>query len=134
VDSLGGTSTMLRDHGLNRLTQTPDGTYYTLLRPDGWTNPTNLASYTAPVDACPQSDLRTTVWTGNINSHVVNRHTTYGCTLTDVLPDATADWPSHAAYVIAVDKKVRELERAGTVERWEGVLIRIAAARSDVGR
>ena len=134
VDSLGGTSTMLRDHGLNRLTQTPDGTYYTLLRPDGWTNPTNLASYTAPVDGCPQSDLRATVWTGNIDSHVVNRHVTYGCTLTDVLPDASADWPSHSAYVRAVDKKVRELESAGTVERWEGVLIRLAAARSDVGQ
>ena len=134
VDSLGGESTMLRDHGLNRLTQTPDGTYYTLLRPDGWTNPTNLASYTAPVDTCPQSDLRATVWTGNIDSHVMNRHLTYGCTLTDVLPDDSADWPSHSAYVAAVDKKVKELERAGTVERWEGVLIRIAAARSDVGK
>lgn len=134
VDSLGGVSTMLRDHGLNRLTQTPDGTYYTLLRPDGWTNPTNLASYTPPVDPCPQSDLRTTVWTGNINSRVVNRHVAYGCTLTDVLPDAEADWPSHSAYVRAVDMKVRELEAAGTVERWEGILIRLAAARSDVGR
>ncbi|MEU4604407.1 hypothetical protein AB0F43_15605 [Kribbella sp. NPDC023972] len=134
VDSLGGVSTMLRDHGLNRLTQTPDGTYYTLLRPDGWTNPTNLASYTPPADPCPQSDLRATVWTGNINSHVVNRHVEYGCTLTDVLPDAEADWPSHGAYVHAVDKKVEELERAGTVERWEGLLIRVAAARSDVGR
>ncbi|GAB2671155.1 hypothetical protein [Kribbella swartbergensis] len=133
VDSLGG-STMLRDHGLNRLTQTPDGTYYTLLRPDGWTNPTNLASYTPPTDPCPKSDLRATVWTGNINSHVVNRHVEYGCTLTDVLPDAEADWPSHAAYVRAVDKKVSELEAAGTIERWEGLLIRIAAARSDVGR
>ncbi|WP_433161087.1 hypothetical protein [Kribbella sp. CA-247076] len=134
VDSLGGVSTMLRDHGLNRLTQTPDGTYYTLLRPDGWTNPTNLASYTPPVDGCPQSDLRAMVWTGNVNSYVTNRHVTYGCTLTDVLPDAEADWPSHAAYVIAVDRKLRELERAGTVQRWEGILIRIAAARSDVGR
>jgi streptogramin lyase len=133
VDSLGG-STMLRDHGLNRLTQTPDGTYYTLLRPDGWTNPTNLASYTPPVDPCPKSDLRATVWTGNINSHVVNRHVEYGCTLTDVLPDAEADWPSHAAYVRAVDKKVGELEAAGTIQRWEGLLIRMAAARSDVGR
>ena len=98
------------------------------------TNPTNLASYTAPADTCPQSDLRATVWTGNIDSHVMNRFLTYGCTLTDVLPDAEADWPSHAAYVSAVDKKVRELETDGTVERWEGVLIRIAAARSDVGQ
>jgi hypothetical protein len=74
------------------------------------------------------------VWTGNINSHVVNRFLAYGCTLTDVLPDATADWPSHAAYVIAVDKKVTQLEADGSVEPWEGILIRLAAARSNVGR
>ena len=74
------------------------------------------------------------MWTGNVDSHVVNRFLTYGCTLTDVLPHATADWPSHAAYVIAVDKKVRQLEADGSVERWEGILIRVAAARSDVGR
>jgi streptogramin lyase len=134
LDILSGQSTVLRDHGLNRLTQTPDGTYYTLLRPDGFINPTNLASYTPPVDSCPQSDLRATVWTGNVNSHVTNRFLTYGCTLTDSLPSAKADWPNHAAYVIAVDRKLRQLEAAGIVERWEGILIRIAAAASNVGR
>ncbi|MGW6199528.1 hypothetical protein ACWF0M_25480 [Kribbella sp. NPDC055110] len=134
LDILSGRTTVLRDHGLNRLTQTPDGTYYTLLRPDGYINPTNLASYTPPVDPCPQSDVRATVWTGNIDSHVQNRFLTYGCTLTDVLPDAEADWPSHGAYVLAVDRKLRQLEADGSVERWEGILIRIAAARSDVGR
>ncbi|RZT19768.1 hypothetical protein EV649_2905 [Kribbella sp. VKM Ac-2569] len=134
LDILSGNTTVLRDHGLNRLTQTPDGTYYTLLRPDGYINPTNLASYTPPVDPCPQSDVRSTVWTGNIDSHVQNRFLTYGCTLTDVLPDAEADWPSHTAYVSAVQQKVRQLESDGSVERWEGVLIRIAAAQSDVGR
>ncbi|MET9270754.1 hypothetical protein [Kribbella sp. NPDC003557] len=134
LDILSGQATVLRDHGLNRLTQTPDGTYYTLLRPDGYINPTNLASYTPPVDSCPQSDLRTTVWTGNIDSHVQNRFLSYGCTLTDVLPDAEADWPSHSAYVSAVTQKVRELQADGSIERWEGTLIVIAAARSDVGR
>jgi streptogramin lyase len=134
VDSLGGEETVLRDHGLNRLTQTPDGTYYTLLRPDGWTNPTNLASYAPPTDPCPQSDLRATVWTGNINSNVTNRHVSYGCTLTDVLPDAEADWPGHGAYVRAVDTKVRELETDGVITYYEGFAIRSAAARSDVGQ
>ena len=65
---------------------------------------------------------------------MVNRFLTYGCTLTDVLPDAKADWPTHAAYVIAVDKKLGQLESEGSVERWEGILIRVAAARSNVGR
>jgi hypothetical protein len=133
VDSLGGEATVLRDHGLNRLTQTPNGTYYTLLRPDGWTNPTNLASYTPPADQCPQSDLRATVWTGNVDSRVANRHVSYGCTLTDVLPDAAADWPSHGAYVYAVDQKVRQLESDGVITRNEGVALRWAAGRSSVG-
>jgi hypothetical protein len=65
---------------------------------------------------------------------VVNRFLTYGCTLPDQLPDASADWPDHAAYVIAVDKKLRQLETDGSVERWEGIQIRVAAARSNVGR
>ncbi|MEU4194794.1 hypothetical protein AB0E69_23035 [Kribbella sp. NPDC026611] len=134
LDSLSGEATVLRDHGLNRLTQTPDGTYYTLLRPDGYTNPTNLGSYTPPVDPCPRSDVRPTVWTGNINSHVENRFLIYGCTLTDKLPDAKAQWPSHGAYVLAVDRALRPLEADGSVERWEGLLIRIAAAASNVGR
>ncbi|WP_427889826.1 hypothetical protein ACQHIV_40520 [Kribbella sp. GL6] len=134
LDILSGRSTILRDHGLNRLTQTPDGTYYTLLRPDGYINPTNLASYTPPVDPCPQSDVRPTVWTGNIDSHVQNRFLTYGCTLTDVLPSAKANWPSHSAYVAAVGVKVRQLEQDGSIEHWEGVLILVAAARSNVGK
>ncbi|MEU8225665.1 hypothetical protein [Kribbella sp. NPDC048915] len=134
VDILSGQATVLRNRGLNRLTQTPNGTYYTLLRPDGYINPTNLASYTPPTDSCPQSDLRATVWTGNVDSHVQNRFLSYGCTLTDTLPDAKADWPNHAAYVLAVDRKLRQLEADGSVQRWEGALIRIAAARSNVGR
>ncbi|MFD7156063.1 hypothetical protein ACFV9C_15760 [Kribbella sp. NPDC059898] len=134
LDILSGHSTILRDHGLNRLAQTPDGTYYTLLRPDGYINPTNLASYTPPVDPCPQSDVRPTVWTGNIDSHVQNRFLTYGCTLTDVLPSAKANWPSHSAYVAAVGVKVRQLEKDGSIEHWEGVLILVAAARSNVGK
>ena len=74
------------------------------------------------------------MWTGNINSHVLNRFLEYGCTLADVLPDAKAQWPSHGAYVLAVDRKLRQLEAAGQVEYWEGILIRIAAAMSNVGR
>lgn len=45
VDAHTGRSTVLRDHGLLRLTLAPDGTMYTLLAPDGYTNQTDLASY-----------------------------------------------------------------------------------------
>lgn len=134
VDSLTGTKTVLRDHGLYRLTQAPTGVYYMLLRPDGYTNQTNLASYTPPVDPCPRSDLRATVWTGNIDSKVANRHLRYGCTLIDDLPDAEADWPSHKAYVTAVGAKASQLVRAGLITYAEGFDILHAANRSDVGR
>jgi streptogramin lyase len=134
VDILSGQTTILRDRGLVRLTETPDGTYYMLLRPDNYINPTNLASYTPPADPCPQSDLRATVWTGNIDSHVQNRFLQYGCSLTDALPNAKADWASHAAYVAAVVAKVRQLQADGSIEQWEGALITVAAARSDVGK
>ncbi|WBQ07756.1 hypothetical protein [Kribbella sp. CA-293567] len=134
IDSLSGANTVLRDRGLYRLTQAPTGLYYMLLRPDGYTNQTNLASYTPPVDPCPRSDLRPTVWTGNIDSSVVNRHVRYGCTLIDDLPDAEANWPSHQAYVTAVGTKSAQLVQAGTITYAEGYKILLAAKRSDVGR
>jgi streptogramin lyase len=45
VDAHNAEATVLRDHGLLRLTLAPDGTMYTLLAPDGYTNQTDLASY-----------------------------------------------------------------------------------------
>lgn len=134
VDSLTGTSTVLRDRGLYRLTQAPTGIYYMLLRPDGYTNQTHLASYKPPVDPCPHSDLRATVWTGNLDSKVANRHLRYGCTLIDELPDAEATWPSHKAYVNAVGAKVTQLVQAGSINYSEGYDIVLSANRSNVGR
>ncbi|MFI5713376.1 hypothetical protein [Kribbella sp. NPDC051620] len=134
VDSLSGTATVIRDRGLYRLTQAPTGIYYMLLRPDGYTNQTNLASYTPPVDPCPRSDLRPTVWTGDIDSKVVNRNLRYGCTLIDELPDAEADWPSHKAYVTAVGSKSSQLVQAGSITYTEGYAILAAANHSNVGR
>ncbi|NEA35101.1 hypothetical protein [Streptomyces sp. SID13031] len=134
VDSLSGTPTVLRSRGMYRLTLAPTGIYYMLLRPDGNTNPTNLASYTPPVDPCPHSDLRATVWTGNINSNVANRNLRYGCTLIDDLPDAEATWPSHKAYVTAVGSKSAELVQAGSITYAEGYAVLEAAQRSTVGR
>lgn len=133
VDSLSDEMSLIRGGGLNRLTQVPNGTYYTLLRPPGNTSPTNVASYTPPPDTCLKSDLRETVWTGNIDSEVTNRFLQYGCTLIDELPDADAKWPSHGAYVNAVNVKVRQLEAADSITRAEAFTISFSAARSTVG-
>lgn len=134
VDSLKGAATVLRDHGLNRLTETPDGTYYMLLRPDGKVNQTNLASYQAPADPCPSSDLRSTVWTADVDSRVANRFARHGCTVIDELPDPAADWPNHGAYVDAVDAVVSRLVSGRVLRPAEGDAVRSAAARATVGR
>lgn len=134
VDSLAGTATVLRDRGLNRLTETPDGTYYMLLRPDGKTNQTNLAAYSAPADACPGSELRATVWTGDVDSRVANRFARPGCTVIDELPDPAAAWPNHGAYVEAVEAVIGRLVADGVLSPTEGEAIQAAAARSTVGR
>ncbi len=133
VDSLSGTASVLRDRGLNRLTETPDGWYYTLLRPDGQTNPTNLARYAPPPDPCAGSDLRGTVWTGDVDSRVGNRFARYGCTVIDALPEADAHWPNHGAYVQAVDKAAGKLVSDRVLTPAEGDAVRSAAARSSVG-
>ena len=44
---------------------------------------TNLASVHRTVDPCPAVGPPGDGGTGNINSHVMNRHVEYGCTLTD---------------------------------------------------
>jgi hypothetical protein len=74
------------------------------------------------------------VWTGDIDSEVVNRNLRYGCTLIDELPDAEASWPSHKAYVTAVGSKATQLVQAGSITYGEGYDILAAANRSDVGR
>jgi len=133
VDSLGGAASVLRQGGLNRLTQTPDGTMYTLLRPEGWSNRTNLASYRPAGDPCPGSDLRAAVHVADVDSGVVNRFVSYGCTLSDRLPDAGAGWPTHGAFVTAVAHEVEELVDAGSVTSAEGDALVDSAGRSNVG-
>ncbi|TWD73210.1 putative pyrroloquinoline-quinone binding quinoprotein [Kribbella amoyensis] len=134
VDSLAGSVEVLRDRGLNRLTATPDGTYYSLLRPDGKTNPTNLASYVPPADACPGSDLRATVWTGDVDSRVANRFARPGCTVIDELPDPAAKWRDHGTYVRAVVAVTDRLVADDVLSPAEGEAVRSAAARSTIGR
>ncbi|HEX7744980.1 MAG TPA: hypothetical protein VF462_06935 [Micromonosporaceae bacterium] len=133
VDSLGGTASVLRPGGLNRLTQTPDGTMYTLLRPEGWSNQTNLASYRPADDPCPGSDLRATAYVADVDSGVTNRFVSYGCTLADRLPDVDAGWKNHGAFVAAVAREVEKLVAAGSISSAEGDALNAAAGRSQVG-
>lgn len=133
VDSLAGTATVLRDSGLLRLAAAPDGTLYTLLRPAGQTNQTNLASYQPPADRCPGSDLRPKVWVADVDSGVANRFVSYGCTLTDRLPSPTAVWRNHGAFVSAVAHAVDGLVADHTISSDEGEALVSAAGRSRVG-
>ncbi|MFC7547687.1 hypothetical protein [Plantactinospora sp. GCM10030261] len=130
VDSLDGTAHVLRAGGVNRLTRTPDGTMYLLLRPEGWSNYTNLASYRPAEDPCPSSDLRATVSVADMDSGVRNRFVSHGCTVGDALPDVDAGWPDHGAFVVAVTRVVKDLRAAGAISAAEGAALIAAAARS----
>ncbi|BCJ37713.1 hypothetical protein Athai_52160 [Actinocatenispora thailandica] len=132
VDSLGGTARVLHSGGLLRLAPAADGTLYTLLQPAGSVDRTHLAAYTPPADACPSSDLRGTVWAGDVDSGVPNRFVGDGCTVTDRLPDPDANWPNHGSYVAAVTSSVDALVDNESVTPDEGDRIVAAAARSAV--
>jgi streptogramin lyase len=134
VDSLAGTATVLRGGSLHRLAPAPDGTLYTLLRPAGQTNRTNLASYRPADDPCPGSDLRATVHVGDVDSAVANRFLSYGCTLADRLPRADAGWRTHGEFVSATAAVVEQLVSASSITPAEGDAIMAAAGRSTADR
>lgn len=83
VDPFNKEVTVLVEDGVKRLTVASDATLYTLLRPEGQTNVTNLAKFVPPTDPCPDSDLRPTVYIGERDTRAPNRFLSYGCTLAD---------------------------------------------------
>lgn len=93
----------------------------------------HLLRYVPEADACPHSDLRPTVRTGDVDSGVANRYAPDGCTVNDLIRD-DADWPTHGAFVAHVAEVTAELDRAGLLTDAEQDAIVAAAGRSGVGR
>lgn len=83
-------------------------------------------------DVCPSSDLRDTVFLGDVDSQVPNVDTGNGCTVNDVI-DEDAGWATHNAFVRFVKQVTRELVQNGVIDRDQRDRIVAAAIASDVG-
>ncbi|MEU0966238.1 Ig-like domain repeat protein, partial [Streptomyces sp. NPDC005917] len=86
-----------------------------------------------PPTNCPETDGRSTVFVGSINTGIPNRVTTNGCTINELIEDHAA-WTSHGAFVSHVEKIVATLRKEGAVDQREAGQIKKAAGRSDVGK
>ncbi|WSK01638.1 Ig-like domain repeat protein [Streptomyces sp. NBC_01320] len=85
-----------------------------------------------PPTDCPETDDRSTVFTGSINTGVANRVTTNGCTVNELIEDHRA-WKNHGAFVSHVGEIVTTLRKEGVLDQREAALIKKAAGQSDVG-
>jgi len=85
-----------------------------------------------PPAGCAETDDRSTVFTGLVNTGVPNRVTTNGCTVNELIADHRA-WKNHGAFVSHVGDIVSVLRKEGVVDQREAAAIKKAAAQSDVG-
>ncbi|WP_437022933.1 OmpL47-type beta-barrel domain-containing protein [Streptomyces bungoensis] len=91
-----------------------------------------IADSKPPTD-CPETDGRSTVFVGTVNTGIPNRVTTNGCTINELIEDHRA-WSSHGTFVTHVETIVATLRREGVVDQREAGRIKQAAGRSDVGK
>ncbi|MES4887464.1 glycosyl hydrolase, partial [Streptomyces sp. NPDC096012] len=86
-----------------------------------------------PPTDCPETDGRSTVFVGTVNTGIPNRVTTNGCTINELIEDHRA-WSSHGTFVTHVETIVATLRREGVIDQREAGRIKQAAGRSDVGK
>ncbi|MFG3207686.1 OmpL47-type beta-barrel domain-containing protein [Streptomyces sp. NPDC048192] len=86
-----------------------------------------------PPTNCPETDDRSTVFAGTLDTGIPNRVTTNGCTINELIEDHRA-WASHGAFVSHVEKLVADLRNQGVVDQREAGDIKKAAGRCDVGK
>jgi hypothetical protein len=84
-------------------------------------------------DACPNSDIRSTVVIGHDDTGIANIDTGNGCTVNDLIAEH-AKYPSHGTFVRHVEQVTDPLVASGVLSaRDQGTIVR-AASRSDIGR
>jgi hypothetical protein len=84
-------------------------------------------------DACPNSDIRSTVIIGGDDTKVANKDTGNGCTLNDLIAER-AFYPDHGTFVRHVEDVTGPLVTNGVLTRRDqGTIVR-AASRSDIGK
>jgi hypothetical protein len=83
-------------------------------------------------DVCPSSDVRDTVFVGDVDSQVPNVDTGNGCTINDVI-DEDAGWGTHNQFVKFVKQVTKELVQNGVIDSDQRNRIVTAAIDSSVG-
>ena len=67
------------------------------------------------VDACPNSDVRPTVFVGTCNTMVPNRLFANGCTMADHIAEVAAQAKNHGAFVSGVTRLTNDWKRQGII-------------------
>ncbi|TDV52080.1 OmpL47-type beta-barrel domain-containing protein [Actinophytocola oryzae] len=83
-------------------------------------------------DVCPSSDVRDTVYVGDVDSQVANVDTGNGCTINDVI-DEDAGWQTHNDFVRYVKSVTKELVQNGVIDNDARNRIVAASIDSTVG-
>ncbi len=99
----------------------------------GNTSATRKVGFEIVADACPGSDLRTTVVVGDRDSGVDNVDSGNGCTVNDLIVEQ-AEYADHGAFVDHVDRVTDRLVTDGVLSGQDKGRIMRAAGRSDVAR
>ncbi|MBE1491477.1 PQQ-like beta-propeller repeat protein [Plantactinospora soyae] len=136
IDPLSKAVTVVRDAQTYRLTQDGQGNLWFrngVKAANGAVQyGSNLLRYVPEADGCPESDLRATVLTGDVDSRVRNRYGADGCTVNDLIRDE-ANWGSRAAFLVHVVTVTGQLVGAKVLTPAEMGAILVAAARSGIG-
>jgi streptogramin lyase len=109
----------------------PDDSIYLTYQPEDRANITDLARYDPPSGAQSPVDLRRSVFVGTVDSGVLNRFTSSGATLADLIPDDRL-WASARGLVDAMTAKIRTWQRSGLINGGEAQALLDAARRSHV--
>jgi hypothetical protein len=110
--------------------KSPDDLTLELLRDVGWFPDADLEGLADDLDACPSSDLRSTIFIGSVNTGVTNDLLTNGCTLSDLIVDVSADAETHGEAVSSVAHLLNVLLAQGLITAEERDLLQSTFARS----
>lgn len=115
---------------LTHRVKAPDDLTFELLRDIGWTFPDADGDGVPDDEDCnPHSDLRPTIWVGDINTGVPNTLFENGCTSADLIAALASSAPNHGEFTSAVARLTNEWVRAGLITGQQKGAIETAAAR-----
>jgi len=85
-----------------------------------------------PFDECPYSDLASNVIIDGCDSGVANRLLDGGCTVSDIIANASLGAKNHGAFVSAVSKLTNELKSAKLISNREKGKLQSCAAQAQI--